>query len=98
LAEDAIKKLGLLVAIGRKERSWSQVELADRVGTSHVTIIKIERGDPSVGIGSYFQAAVLAGVPLFDTAPGQKLSTDQDQLRLTLLPKRIDRREVGRDF
>jgi len=98
VAQDAAKKLGLLVTIGRRERAWSQVELAERIGTSHVTIRKIERGDPSVAIGLYFQAAVLTGVPLFNVEPRSKLTMDADQLRLALLPKRIDRRKVDNDF
>jgi transcriptional regulator with XRE-family HTH domain len=98
LAKDAAEKLGLLVAIGRRERSWSQVELAERVGTSHVTIGRIERGHPSVALGLYFQAAVLTGVPLFDTQPGGKVDTNTDRLRLALLPKRVNRRKVDNDF
>ena len=47
------------------------MELAERVGTSHVTIGRIERGHPSVALGLYFQAAVLLGY-LFDTEPAAR--------------------------
>jgi DNA-binding XRE family transcriptional regulator len=100
LAQDAAKRLGLLVAIGRRERSWTQDGLAERVGTTAKTIRQIERGDPTVGIGLYFQASVLTGVHLFDTDPGARVTMDMDldRLRLALLPKRVVRRKVDNDF
>lgn len=100
LALDATKRLGILVAIGRRERSWTQDDLADRVGTTAKTIRQIERGDATVGIGLYFQAAVLTGVHLFDTDPGPRVRMDMttDRLHLALLPKRVDRRKVDNDF
>ena len=100
LAQDAAKRLGLLVAIGRKERSWTQEDLAERVGTTAKTIRQIEHGYPTVGIGLYFQAAVLTGVSLFDTEPRPRVTMDMDteSNRLALLPKRVNRRTVDDDF
>lgn len=40
-------------------------QLSERVGVSRVTIQKIERGDPTVAIGTVFEAATLLGVALF---------------------------------
>jgi transcriptional regulator with XRE-family HTH domain len=100
LAQDAAKRLGLLVAIGRRQRLWSQDELAQRVGTTAKTIRQIERGDPSVGVGLYFQAAVLTGVALFNVEPGPRvrMEMDAESTELALLPKRVRRRKVDNDF
>jgi DNA-binding XRE family transcriptional regulator len=100
MALEAAKKLGMLVAIGRRERVWSQVELAERVGTTAKTIHQIEVGEPTVGIGLYLQAAVLTGVRLFDAEPGPRttMALEGESNRLALLPKRIDRRKFDNDF
>ena len=102
LAKDAAKRLGLLVAIGRRERRWSQDELAERVGTTAKTIRQIEHGDPTVGIGLYFQAAVLTGVALFNVEPGSRprvsMDMDAESTQLALLPQRVRRRKVDNDF
>ena len=62
---EAAELLGTQIRIGRLERRWTIQELAERVGVSVVTLRKIERGDPSVGLGVSFEAATLTGVPLF---------------------------------
>jgi DNA-binding XRE family transcriptional regulator len=100
LAQDAVKRLGMLVSIGRRERSWTQEGLAERVGTTAKTIRQIERGDATVGIGLCFQAAVLTGVHLFDIDPVARATIDMetDRLRLALLPKRVERRKVDSNF
>ncbi|WP_285415948.1 helix-turn-helix transcriptional regulator [Pseudomonas sp. efr-133-TYG-5] len=58
----------------RAERTWSQVELAERLGVSRQTInaIENERYDPSLPLA--FQIARAFGLPIesiFDDAPGQ---------------------------
>lgn len=86
---EAAELLGTQVRIGRLERRWTAQELAERVGISVVTLRKIERGDPSVGLGIAFEAATLTGVPLFDEEQPQlssKLRRAED--RLAVLPSR----------
>jgi len=58
--------LGKQVRLGRKERKWSERELAERAGISRATLQKIEKGDLSVAVGLTFEVAALAGVELFD--------------------------------
>ena len=53
------------MSLARRERRWTLAELAERVGVSVVTIRKVERGDPTVALGTAFEAAVIAGVVLF---------------------------------
>jgi len=86
---EATELLGTQVRIGRLERRWTVQELAERVGVSVVTLRKIERGDPSVGLGIAFEAATLVGVPLFYEERSRlaaELRRAED--RLAVLPSR----------
>ena len=62
---EAARLLGSRVQLARKLRRWTLVQLAERVGVSETTVRKIERGDPSVALGTAFEAATLVGVALF---------------------------------
>lgn len=101
-AVDAARLLGARIRLARRERRWSQDELADRVGITSRTVSKIEHGDLSVGLGAAFEAAALLGVPLFD-ADRARLSADLDHTaaRSALLPRPRRTRpddEVNDDF
>jgi transcriptional regulator with XRE-family HTH domain len=80
--------LGAQIRLARRERRWSQEELADRVGITARTVYKIEHGDLSVRLGSAFEVAALLGVPLFQ-AERSRLSVDLDRVRAraALLPR-----------
>jgi transcriptional regulator with XRE-family HTH domain len=87
---EAAGLLGARIRLGRRERRWTLEELAERVGVGVVTMRKIERGDPSVRLGSVFEAANLTGVALFDEDPSRKsLEAARIDDRLALLPSRI---------
>lgn len=97
---EAAELLGTQIRIGRLERRWTIQELAERVGVSVVTLRKIERGDPSVGLGVSFEAATLTGVPLF-YEERSRLATELGRAadRLAVLPSRARRpREIDDDF
>jgi len=64
-AADAARLLGAEIRLARRRRRWTQAELAERAGITARTLYKIEHGDLSVGLGAAFEAAALAGVPLF---------------------------------
>ena len=66
---EAARLLGSRVALARRERRWTIAELAERVGASVVTIRKVERGDPTVALGTALETAVLVGVTLFHEDP-----------------------------
>jgi len=92
---DAAQLLGLEVARVRRERRWTTNDLAERAGISPVTLRKIERGDPTVALGSAFEVATLLGIVLF--APDRKeLSTMLGHARtlLALLPARVRERDT----
>jgi transcriptional regulator with XRE-family HTH domain len=99
-ASEAARLLGERVQLGRRERRWTLRELAERVGVSVPTMRKIERGDPSVGLGIAFEAATLTGVPLFHPDPSRlSLEAARVEDRLAVLPRRVRKpAEVDDDF
>jgi DNA-binding XRE family transcriptional regulator len=100
LTLEATRLLGAGVRLGRRERRWTVAELAERVGVTEATMLKVERGDPGVRLGIAFEAAVLVGVPLFDDDRGRReLEAARVDDRLALLPRKTRRpREVDDDF
>jgi hypothetical protein len=60
-AESALRSLGENLAIARVRRRESQRTWAKRVGCSVPTLIRMERGDPGVGMGIYATALWLIG-------------------------------------
>lgn len=97
---EALALLGKLIRAGRIERRWSAQQLAERVGVSRALIQRIETGDPRSRVGAVFEAAVLAGVPLFERDPGRlgRHLAEQDS-KLKLLPKAVhQKRAIVDDF
>ena len=66
---------------------------------SRVTIQKIERGDPTVALGSAFEAATIVGVPLFH-AQAERRSLEAARVAdlLPLLPDTVRLRRHDDDF
>jgi transcriptional regulator with XRE-family HTH domain len=88
-----------MVRLGRKQRRWTIGELAERVGVSHPTVRKIEQGDPTVGLGAAFEAAVLVGVPLFgEDAARRGAEADRVAAQLALLPSSVRRGGADDNF
>ena len=96
---DAARLLGRRITLARRERRWTVSELAERVGASETTVRKVERGDPSVALGTVFEAAALVGVRLFseDTATLAR-EAELVEARLAVLPQRVRRRHVDDEF
>jgi transcriptional regulator with XRE-family HTH domain len=97
---DALQLLGEQIRLGRRERRWTQAELAERVGISARTLNRVEHGDPRVTLGTAFELATLTGVLLFQP-DRERLSMDLDRTRgrSTILPERIRRPDdVDDDF
>lgn len=101
LTQQATVLLGQQIELARKTRRMSETELARRIGVSRSTVQRIEKGVTGVEIGSYFEAASILGVPLFE-AEATTLVPQIEQVRsmLTLMPKRVRKsaREVKDDF
>ena len=100
-AQQAARLLGEHIRLGRKQRQWSEKELAERAGISRATLQKIERGEMSCAVGLVFEVAALTGVALFaqDHLPlAKQLEHTRD--KSALLPQRIrtKTRKVDDDF
>ena len=95
---EAITLLAKQIQLGRKQRKWSELELAGRAGISRATLQKIEKGDLSVAIGLVFEVATLVGVPLFEAEGGSltaHIARAED--KLALLPKAVRKRTKAVD-
>jgi transcriptional regulator with XRE-family HTH domain len=98
---EAVKLLGKQIQLGRKQRRWSEAELAERAGISRATLQRIEKGDMACTIGLVFEVATLIGIKLFDadseTLRGRLHEADE---RIALLPRHIypSRKPVDDDF
>ena len=87
---EAARLLGARVRLARVERRWTLQELADRVGVTHLTMRKVERGDLTVGLGVAFEAAAVLGVPLFHEARSRRaLEAGRVDDRLAVLPQLV---------
>src|SRR3984957_14519109 len=60
-AQQALRSLGENLTIARIRRKESQRTWAKRVGCSVPTLIRMEKGDPGVGMGIYATALWLIG-------------------------------------
>jgi transcriptional regulator with XRE-family HTH domain len=60
-ASQALKQLGENLAIARVRRRETQRAWAKRIGVSIPTLIRLERGDPGVGIGIVATALWMLG-------------------------------------
>jgi transcriptional regulator with XRE-family HTH domain len=100
-AIEAAQLLGAQIQAARRERRWSQKELAGRAGITTPTLSKVEKGDPGVAVGTVFELAALVGVPLFhEDRMRLRLDLERTRGRSALLPQRVrpPRREIDDDF
>ena len=61
VAAASLRQLGENLAIARARRKESQRAWAQRIGVSIPTLIRLERGDPTVSMGAYASALWLMG-------------------------------------
>jgi transcriptional regulator with XRE-family HTH domain len=97
-AREAAQLLGSMIRVGRLRRRWTMAELAERVGVSRQTLAKIEHGDPTVAIGTCFEAAHLVDVPLFDSEDNRNRLAAYKRAELALLPASARKVTVDDDF
>jgi len=82
--------MGEQIKLGRKQKRWTENELAERAGISRATLQKIEKGDMSCAIGLFFEVATLVNIPLFEQDT-YALSRQVEHIKdkVALLPRRI---------
>lgn len=101
LTQQATYLLGQQIELARKTRRMSETELARRIGVSRSTLQRVEQGITGVEIGTYFEAATILGVPLFEAGATTLIpQIERMSSMLTLMPRRARRsnREVKDDF
>ena len=95
---DALRRLGRDFAIARRKRRISTADMAERLFVSRDTLWRLERGDPSVAVGTL--ATALYVLHLHDRLAALA-APERDSLGLNLeasqLPQRIRRRKSPRD-
>lgn len=88
-AQDALAVLASMIRAARMRRGMTAAELATRTGVSRGVIQRLEAAEPGTAIGTAFEAAIILGIPLFDTPP-DRLGRLLDHHRevAALLPRR----------
>lgn len=86
----ALRKLGRDIKDARRRRRIAMAIVAERASVSKPTLIRVERGDPSVSIGSYATVLFVMGMAdrLADLADARNDPVGL-QLEEENLPKRI---------
>jgi transcriptional regulator with XRE-family HTH domain len=91
-ATHALRKLGRDLALARRKRGISTADMASRLFISRDTLWRLERGDPTVAVGTLATAAFV--LQLHDRL-ADLAAPASDELALSLderrLPKRIHR-------
>ena len=91
-AVQALRKLGRDLALARRKRGISTSDMAERLFVSRDTLWRLERGDPTVALGTLVTATFVLG--LHDRV-ANLASPARDELALSLdeqrLPLRIRR-------
>lgn len=97
-ASTAAKVFGNLIAQGRRDRGMTLDQLAEAIGVSPRTVYSIERGEPTVSLGTYFESASVLGIPLFSADKSELTQLLRDgRDRLALLPDRVRTKEIEFD-
>ncbi len=91
-AAHALRKLGRDLALARRKRGISTSDMAGRLFVSRDTLWRLERGDPSVALGTLATAIFILGL---QDRLGNLAAPGSDELALSLderrLPQRIRR-------
>ncbi len=96
----ALTTVGLQIGIARREIGWTANDFAERLGVTRALVARIEKGAPTVAIGTVFEAAVICGVPLFNR-PRNELAdiAEMHAARFAVLPARVRAKDtVDDDF
>ena len=85
----ALEKLGRDVALARKKRNLTTMMMAERLGVAKSTYLKVEKGDPTVALGTYAMAFFVLG---FADVLGEILDARRDDQGLLLDAERMPQR------
>ena len=99
--KDALKVMGQLISLARKEAEMTAQALAERAGISRSLLHRIEKGDPKCEIGVAFELATLLRIRLFSEEIPLPFLADHLEARIAVLPKIVrvsDTKKVSNDF
>lgn len=86
----SLAKLGTDLATARRKRGLTVAAVAERMGVSKGTYLRVEKGDPSVMLGAYAMALFVLG---FGDVLRDVVDASKDDVGLMLdeerLPKRV---------
>lgn len=88
--QKGLRKLGKDISSARRRRRIGMELMSERAGFSRITLSKIEKGDPSVSMGSYASALFVLG--MIDHLAGLADASYDivgRELEEEILPKRI---------
>jgi transcriptional regulator with XRE-family HTH domain len=88
----ALRQLGHDLAVARRKRGISTADMASRVFISRDTLWRLERGDPSVSIGTLATTTFI--LQLHDRL-GNLAAPGRDELALSLDERRLPQRIHG---
>jgi transcriptional regulator with XRE-family HTH domain len=85
----ALIKLGQDISYARRRRQMPQAMLAERIGTSVVTIRRLEAGNPKISLSTLARALHVFGEL---EQLKQLLDSTQDSIGLTLMDRKLPKR------
>lgn len=88
-AAHALRKLGRDLALARRKRAISTEDMASRLFIARATLWRMERGDPSVAMGTLATAAFVLGL---HERIANLAAPATDALALTLDERRVPKR------
>lgn len=89
----SLAKLGADIALARRKRGLTAAMMAERIGVSRGTYLRIEKGDPAAGMGVYAMALFVLGL---DTPFASLADASRDELGLLLDAERVPKRVRAR--
>jgi transcriptional regulator with XRE-family HTH domain len=90
-----LSKLGTDLAVARRKRRFTIEMVVERVGVSKATYLRVEKGDPTVSMGTYAMTLFVLGFPeaLAEIADVRRDDTglllDTERLPQRVRPKRV---------
>lgn len=60
--KDALSQMGEQIKLARKRRKLTAVQVAERADISRSTLSLVEKGEPSVAMGAYFNVLRVLGL------------------------------------
>ena len=95
----SLKKLGVLIQTARRRRKLTRAEVAKRLNIGEQTVVRIERGDSSVGVAATLSVLWLLEL---DKQLVDSISPDSDKkglaLELARLPARVRTKKASAGY